>query len=162
MRALVLLAIPIATQACTVYHHCNARDRALLVEQATPASALPAHMTAVRYRVLPDGKGDPVVGVGVYTHASQYQPAAGAHVDFDHEEVVRITASGLTRASLKWIGETRDEIVVGIVVPGNPCTAYPSPPAPNGALDVAIALTTKTVRVLSRDAGPACSYHGQG
>ena len=162
MRALVLLALPVMSSAsCTVYHHCNARDRALLLESTTPADDLPPQTTAVRYRVLPDGKGDPVDGVGIYTHASQYRPAPGAAIDFDHEEVVRITAAGLTRVSLKWIGENRDEVLVGIVVPGNPCTAYPSPPPATGALDVAIPLTTKPVRVLSRDAGPACSYNGQ-
>jgi hypothetical protein len=158
-----LLALALATlpASCTVYHHCNARDRALLDETATPPSQIPARATAVRYRVVPDGDATPIGSIAIFAHASQYRPAAGVSVDFDHEEVVRVAAPGFSGESLHWVAETADEVLVGITVAPTPCTAYPSPPLAAGAVDLVIPLTVKPVRVVSHQSGPSCELHGQ-
>ena len=63
--------------------------------------------------------------------------------------------------SILWVAETDIEVLVAVLVDPYPCTAYPSPPARTSDVDIVIALTTKPMRIVRHDTGPACVMNGQ-
>lgn len=162
MRPLPIVVFALATSGCTTWLECSAHDRRRFLEANLPPEQIPPHAKALAHRFVAAGEGEPnLTGTMIYTHASQYKPAEGAAIDFAREEVVRIDGVVTDRSSVKWVAETDIDVVIGVIVPSNPCAAFPSPKAPTSPVDIVIALTTKPVRLLQRDIGPACVMHGQ-
>jgi len=163
VKTVALFALfAVLSTGCTTWLECSAHDRQRFLESTLPPDQIPPHAKALSHRFVATGVGDAnLMGTGIYTHASQYKPAEGVTIDFAREEVVRITGVVTDPQSVRWVAETDIEVVVGVIVPSNPCTAYPSPKTPTPPVDMVIALTTKPVRVVQHDIGPACVMNGQ-
>jgi hypothetical protein len=160
--AVVVVPFGLLSSACTTWHECSAHDRQRFVESSLPPSQIPPHAKELAHRIVASGTGDAnLIGAAIYTHASQYKPADGVAIDFAREEVVRIADVVTGPKSVLWVAETDIDVVIGVIVPSNPCTAYPSPKAQTSPVDIVIALTTKPVRLVQHDLGPACVMNGQ-
>lgn len=162
MKPVPLFVFALATSGCTTWLECSAHDRRRFLESTLPPERIPPHAKAIAHRFVAPGEVEPnLTGTLVYTHASQYKPAEGASIDFAREEVVRIAGVVANPKSVMWVAETDIDVVIGVIVPSNPCTAYPSPKEPTTPVDIVIALTTKPVRLVQHDTGPACVMNGQ-
>jgi hypothetical protein len=163
IRAISLVAFAVFSCACTTWHECSAHDRQRFIESSLPPSQIPPHAKALAHRIVATGEGAEALikGPGIYTHASQYKPADGVSVDFAREEIVRIANTVAGPQAILWVAETDIEVVIGVLVQPTPCTAYPSPPPATSPVDVVIALTTKPIRLVQHDTGPACVMNGQ-